>query len=254
MSEASPSDCLNCGKPLTPDAKFCRNCGTQVDVVTESADTPQMPPPQAPSGQPPPPPPAAAPVESRSRRRGWLLALTLLGSLAFGCAVGALAYALTQDEGAEFVAPAPPPPDDPLGDVVTVNNETEAPEDPDAVEEEEPEYSGPGGKAVRALEAHWRHRVNGEFEEAYYDLSEGYRPQIGTVEGWVAEFEADQLYKAHTEFAPADIEPGFVVVDVVLLQTEAVKTGCNNWTGSYFMIFEAGEWRIDKADIEDHNC
>ena len=43
-------------------------------------------------------------------------------------------------------------------------------------------------------------------------------------------------------------------VRVVRLRTNASRTGCNDWSGTYELRKVGNTWRISKADLERRDC
>ncbi len=84
--------CPKCGTENPDDARFCKECGSDISAVAEATPEPQLPaplpppqPPQPPQPlqppQPPEPPKAEPPVEHPSRMSGLAIASLILGLL-----------------------------------------------------------------------------------------------------------------------------------------------------------------------------
>jgi hypothetical protein len=71
---------------------------------------------------------------------------------------------------------------------------------------------------------------------------------------WIAGQRRDGLYAAEVDVAPAILSPTTATARVVRLRTNAARTGCHNWSGTYELRRIAGAWRISKAALTSRKC
>jgi hypothetical protein len=115
----------------------------------------------------------------------------------------------------------------------------------------------PGPPGVRAtIERHWKKREDQVFPAAYEDLSPRLQadPAIGTEAVWAARQKEDLLQSAVVRVRPRDVRKRTAQADVVTLRTQALRSGCKEWSGTYGLVRSGGRWLIDSASISPHAC
>ncbi len=107
------------------------------------------------------------------------------------------------------------------------------------------------GHAVEAVDTYWGDIENHDFPAAYQIEA----PSAGSGEPeWVHTEEAEGVEKVSYNFEPGGLEGNEATVDVGSLRTEASKTGCYTWTGSYRLTDYGGTWKITHDGLERHSC
>lgn len=276
---SSNSDCHDCGSPIAPGAKFCRNCGAAVDPteVTQedtqaTAPAPPPPPPRS-KPSPPPPPPRAGPqpppppqpepvIPQQRKSRGPLLALgAFVACLALGGLVWGAAYLLTKDDsGTSESIPPVEASGAPFDEGAT---EGEALTEPPAGEASsgglsplERGFPSDSKPAMRAeAEALLREfhlaLVERDFRYAWGLLTSRKRRKEAQEKGYSGWKEAQATLTPY-------LIPGGIDVQIDDLEDEGVArvlvTGmgwtqpgspCSEWSGLTWVRYEGGAWRYD---------
>jgi hypothetical protein len=66
--------------------------------------------------------------------------------------------------------------------------------------------------------------------------------------------ERDGLRTVALEVEPDVLSDTRATARVVRLRTNASRTGCNDWSGTYELRKVDGAWRISKADLDRRDC
>ncbi len=106
---------------------------------------------------------------------------------------------------------------------------------------------------VAAVQRHWRLLESGQYGAAF----DRFAPALQRVQGrsrWIAEMRRDGLEKADVEVEPAILSPTTATARIVRLRTNAARSGCHDWSGTYELQKISGAWRISKADLTSRKC
>ena len=71
---------------------------------------------------------------------------------------------------------------------------------------------------------------------------------------WIAAMERDGLRTVALEVEPEVLSDTRATARVVRLRTNASRTGCNDWSGTYELRKVGNTWRISKADLDRSDC
>jgi serine/threonine protein kinase len=189
------------------------------------------------------------------RWRPWWIALAAVLLLALAGGAGALVASSGSDPKP---TPTPTATASPAPTATPSALETPSPE-PTATPTAEPtETAAPASAQERAVEAavrrHWRLIEAGQYAAAY----DRFAPELQkTGKGrsrWIANMRRDGLYAAEVDVEPAILSPTTATARVVRLRTNAARSGCHTWSGTYELRKIAGAWRISKADLTSRKC
>jgi hypothetical protein len=111
--------------------------------------------------------------------------------------------------------------------------------------------SGEAGAALAVVNEHWQDIAEGRYEAAWEKETESV---AGGEENWVRGQEEAGIEKVSYDFALASFSGQHATVRIVKLQTVDRRYGCRNWTGTYGVSKENGQWLISEAHLESHPC
>jgi len=103
------------------------------------------------------------------------------------------------------------------------------------------------------VQRHWRLIEAGRYGAAF----DNFAPELQRAQSrarWIAGQRRDGLYAAEVDVAPAILSPATATARVIRLRTNAARTGCHTWSGTYELRKIAGAWRISKADLTSRKC
>ena len=115
------------------------------------------------------------------------------------------------------------------------------------------ESSEPSGTSpVAALEQYWEDVRNHSFSEAYRWLA----PTARTLSEsqFVANERKSNIEDAQFHGEVTASSGASAEIAVILLVTRDTEFGCRTWNGSYSMVKESGNWRIERASISPQAC
>jgi hypothetical protein len=119
---------------------------------------------------------------------------------------------------------------------------------------ETPAPPSPDERAIVAsVQRHWRLLEHGKFGAAF----DRFAPALARAQGrsrWIAQQRRDGLYAADVDVAPAILSPTTATARIVRLRTNAARSGCHDWSGTYELQKISGTWRISKADLTSRKC
>jgi serine/threonine-protein kinase len=184
------------------------------------------------------------------RWRMWWIALAAVLLLALAGVAGALVASSGSD-------PKPTPTPSPTPTATLSPTETASPE-PTTTETPEPAPTpAPASAQERAVDAavqrHWRLIESGRYGAAY----DRFAPELQRVQSrarWIAVQRRDGLYAAEIDVEPTILSPTTATARVARLRTNAARSGCHDWSGTYELRKIAGSWRISKADLTSRKC
>jgi serine/threonine-protein kinase len=189
------------------------------------------------------------------RRRAWVLGLVALLLIGVAVAVGAVLAG-----GGDKPKPTPTPTPSPTPTATPSPTETPTPspvptETPTAVPTETPTATPEpeSAEVERAIRRHWRALENGNYAAAYARFA----PNLQNAEGrarWINAQRRDQLVDAQLEVEPRITSATTATARVVRLRTDAVRSGCHEWSGTYELRKLGGAWRISKAGLRSRKC
>jgi serine/threonine protein kinase len=205
--------------------------------------------------RPSPPPDEPEPEPGLwARRRPWWIALGAVLLLALAGGAGAFVASSGSDP-----APTPTPTSSPAPTETPSQAPTETPS-PAPTETPTPEPTetavpaSPDERAVvAAVRRHWRLLEAGQFGAAF----DRFAPALRRAQGrsrWIAQQRRDALYAADVDVAPAILSPTTATARIVRLRTNAARSGCHDWSGTYELQKISGTWRISKADLTSRKC
>jgi hypothetical protein len=115
----------------------------------------------------------------------------------------------------------------------------------------------PGARGVRAtIVRHWKKREDQQLSAAYADLTPRLQATaaIGSESVWIARQKEDLLQKVIVRVQPSGVKKRTAQANVIRLRTEALRSGCKEWSGTYSLVRSAGRWLIDSASISQRPC
>jgi hypothetical protein len=114
--------------------------------------------------------------------------------------------------------------------------------------------AAPAERAVeRAIVRHWRAIQSGSYAAAY----DRFAPNLQDAEArarWIQAQKRDGLVDFDLEVDPVITSPTTATARVVKLRTDAVRSGCHDWSGTYELRRIGGTWRISKAGLKSTKC
>jgi serine/threonine-protein kinase len=235
-------------KRTSPTARPPREAAPATDF-TPAGETRLRPRPVRPT---PPPEPEPEPG-LWERWRAWWIALAAVLALALAGGAGALVASGGSDPKP---TPTPTPTQSPAP---TASPEpTETPFTPEPTETQSPEPTpAPATAQERAVEAavrrHWRLIEAGNYGAAF----DRFAPELQRAQSrarWIAGQKRDGLYVAQVDVEPAILSPTTATARVVRLRTNASRSGCHTWSGTYELRKIEGAWRISKAALTSRKC
>ena len=132
---------------------------------------------------------------------------------------------------------------------------TETPtEEPTETPTPEPTASADERAVERTILRHWRARETGNFNAAYNRFAPSLQRAFQGRSRWIAAMKRDGLVSADVEVDPQLTSDTTATARVVRLRTDAVRSGCNDWSGTYELRKIGGEWRIEKAGLKSRKC
>jgi hypothetical protein len=187
--------------------------------------------------------------------RPWVLGVAALLLLAAAVVVGMVVAGAGADPkptptptASPTPTPEPPTPTpSPLPSQTPTEQPTETPTP-------EPTASADERRVERTILSHWRARESGNFNAAYNRFAPSLQRAFQGRSRWVAAMRRDGLVSADVEVDPEITSPTTATARVVRLRTDAVRSGCNTWTGTYELRRIGDEWRIEKAGLTSHKC
>jgi serine/threonine-protein kinase len=187
------------------------------------------------------------------RRRAWVLGALAVLLVAAAVAVGALLAG-----GGEAPKPTPTPTPTATPTATPSPSETPVPTETPTVEPTETATPTPTpvpetAAVERAITRHWRAIENGDYAAAY----DRFAPNLQNAEGrqrWIGAQRRDQLVDARLEVAARVTSATTATARVVRLRTDAVRSGCHEWSGTYELRKIGGAWRISKAGLKSRRC
>jgi len=199
----------------------------------------------------PAPPPEPEPEPSLwERHRAWWIALAAVLVLALAGGAGALVAS-----GGSDPKPTPTPTPSPPPTASPAPTETPSPE-PTETQTPEP-TTAPASAQQRAVEAavrrHWQLIETGSYGAAF----DRFAPELQRAQSrarWIAGQRRDGLYVARVDVEPTILSPTTATARVVRLRTNATRSGCHEWSGTYELRRISGAWRISKADLTSRKC
>ena len=199
------------------------------------------------------PKPAAEPEPEPTvweRWRAWWIALAAVLLLALAGVAGALVASSGSDPKPTPTPARTPPPTATASPVETPSPEPTETQTPEPT----PAQAGAQEHAVNAaVQRHWRLIEAGRYGAAF----DRFAPELQRAQSrarWIAGQRRDGLYAAEVDVAPAILSPTTATARVVRLRTNAARTGCHNWSGTYELRRIAGAWRISKAALTSRKC
>ena len=92
----------------------------------------------------------------------------------------------------------------------------------------------------------------------YADAYDRFAPELGKSGDrrtrWIAAQRRDGLYSAVVDVAPRLTSATTATARVVRLRTNAARSGCHDWSGTYDLRKVAGTWRISTAGLKSRSC
>jgi hypothetical protein len=212
----------------------------------------------------PPPPPGAPPPQGRPSRSRWVpliaAAIVLLGGATAAAIVLTKHDDHSSDTASAGTAGVPSEPGE-FDESELEEEEFEAADEFEEEEEfEEAESPPPSPSQLaqrqiqRALSAHFNRLAAGHYETAYSDLTPSEGESIGGESGWVEAQEEDQLENFSLTVETSLYDPHSAQATIVEFETNALATGCNDWSGYWEMSKVYGEWLISEAKLEKEPC
>jgi hypothetical protein len=108
------------------------------------------------------------------------------------------------------------------------------------------------GEALDTLNKYWLDIRDHGFAEAYGYLAPG---SAGKSESqFIASEEEAGIKNAQFRGTVTGTYGSTASVSVGSLITEDAQFGCRSWTGTYSLVRESGEWRIQRAALTPHSC
>jgi len=71
---------------------------------------------------------------------------------------------------------------------------------------------------------------------------------------WISAQRRDGLYSAVVDVEPKLTSATTATARVVRLRTNAARSGCHDWSGTYDLRKIAGTWRISTAGLKSRTC
>jgi serine/threonine-protein kinase len=184
------------------------------------------------------------------RWRAWWIALAAVLLLALAGVAGALVASGGSD-------PKPTPTPSPTATPSPAPTETPSPE-PTETQTPEPtptpaQPSAQERAVAAAVRRHWQLIEAGRYAQAY----DRFAPSLQRAQSrarWIAGQRRDGLYAAEVDVEPAILSPTTATARIVRLRTNAARTGCHIWSGTYELEKIAGAWRISKAPLTSRKC
>lgn len=109
-------------------------------------------------------------------------------------------------------------------------------------------------RVERALQAHFRRLVAGNYAGAYHDLTPGEGTTIGGEAAWITAQRDDALKHFELTVDVSMHGSGTATAEIAYFATHARGTGCHTWTGSWEMVKRYGHWLIGGANLERGSC
>src|SRR4051794_25876343 len=188
------------------------------------------------------------------RRRVWWIALAAVLLLALAGIAGALVASSGSDPRP---TPTPAPARTPAPTATPSAVETPSPEPTETQAPEPTQTAVPASVQERAVEAavrrHWQLIEAGRYGQAYDRFAPSLQ-QAKSRSRWIAGQRRDGLYAAEVEVEPAILSPTAATARIVRLRTNASRSGCHDWSGTYELRNISGAWRISKADLTSRKC
>jgi len=188
------------------------------------------------------------------RRRPWWIGLGAVLLLVLAGVAGAFVASGGSDPEP---TPAPTASPSPAGTPSPVPTETPTPLPTDTPTPEPTETPARASAAERAVAAavrrHWQLIEAGRYGAAY----DRFAPALQRAQNrsrWIAQQRRDGLYAAEVDVEPSLLSPATATARVVRLRTNAARTGCHQWSGTYELQKISGTWRISKADLTSRKC
>jgi serine/threonine protein kinase len=188
------------------------------------------------------------------RRRAWWIGLGAVLLLVLAGVAGAFVASGGSDPKPAPAPTASPAPTDTPSPVPT-ETPTAAPTDtPTPEPTETPAPASAGERAVAAaVRRHWQLIEAGRYGAAY----DRFAPALQRAQNrsrWIAQQRRDGLYAAEVDVEPSILSSSSATARVVRLRTNAARTGCHEWSGTYQLQKISGSWRISKADLTSRRC
>ena len=104
------------------------------------------------------------------------------------------------------------------------------------------------------MRRHWAAIQNGNYGTAYDRLAPELQEREQGPRSLHRRRRRDGLYSVDVDVAPTVTSPTTATARVLRLRTNAARSGCHDWTGSYNLRKIDGVWRISKAAVTSHRC
>ena len=97
------------------------------------------------------------------------------------------------------------------------------------------------------IRRHFQNIVNGNYVSAYNDLA----PSASTASqsSWIQQIRDDGLYSFNVNVSPQLYSTTSGVANILSFHTEADASGCKDWSGSWTVVRNGGEWKIGKSNL-----
>jgi hypothetical protein len=97
------------------------------------------------------------------------------------------------------------------------------------------------------IRRHFQNIVNGNYVSAYNDLA----PSASTASqsSWIQQIRDDGLYSFNVNVSPQLYSTTSGVANILSFHTEADASGCKDWSGSWTVVRNSGEWKIGKSNL-----
>ena len=99
---------------------------------------------------------------------------------------------------------------------------------------------------------HWQSIEAGDYARAYDRFAPELQGENARAR-WIAAIERDGLSRSRSRSSRRALGHA-ATARVVRLRTNASRTGCNVWSGTYELRKVGGTWRISKAGLERSEC
>jgi len=248
--------CPDCRHINPLDSEFCRRCGTSLGVASPQAPPPQYAGPVEPPARAMDVRPASAtqgapvtPAPGRPGRGGWLAALAVVAVLLAAGGAG-VAVALLAGNGSHRVHTEPIP-----TTTESITTTTEPTNTTPTTTETEAEKTQKEDRAVEwSLQSHFEQIKNGDYGSAWTGLTGTAAGAAGNESVWVRGEREDRLESFSLSVSPRVASATTAQASIVTFQTQAARSGCKNWSGSWSLVKSGSRWLIAKANLQSTGC
>jgi hypothetical protein len=106
----------------------------------------------------------------------------------------------------------------------------------------------------RTLVNHFRLIEQGQYSEAYADLTPSLGTSTGGESAWIQAQKQDLLYDSQLSVNVTDLTASSATANIVSFRTHSADNGCKSWSG-YWTMEKSGEtWLMDQAVITPGAC